>query len=73
MQEINHDGSRGPIVPFDSEKLIKSLGRSEVKEVRVFKLDVGQRVTIEGEVYEVRSIKSRGRVQLKHVGEAMGG
>ena len=72
MQEIRNDGSRGPIELFDQKKMMEALNKSTVKEVRVFTLDVGQRVTIEGQVYEVKKVQSRGRVQLKHIGEAMG-
>ncbi len=69
MQEIRHDGSRGPVELFDQKKMMEALNKSTVKEVRVFTLNVGQRVTIEGEVYEVKKVQSRGRIQLKHIGE----
>ena len=72
MQDIRHDESRGPIRPLDMRGLRRSLNDPEVKEVRVFTLDVGQRVTIEGEVYEVKKLQSRGRVQLKYIGEVIG-
>ncbi len=73
MQNLLHDGTREAVELYDQEKMMKALRRSEVKEVRVFTLSVGQRVTIEGEVYEVKKLQSRGRVQLKYIGEVMGG
>jgi len=72
MQNLLHDGSREPAVLFDEDEMLNALARSEVKEVRVFRLEVGQQVTIEGHVYEVKKILSRGRVQLKCIGEAEG-
>ena len=38
MQEIRHDGSKGPIKPFTVEDMRSSLDKPEVKEVRVFKV-----------------------------------
>lgn len=37
MQEVRHDGSKGPITPFDKDEMAKMLGDVAVKEVRVFK------------------------------------
>ena len=37
MQEIRHDGTKGPVVPFDEKQMAKSLEDDSVKSVSVFK------------------------------------
>ncbi len=40
MQTINQDRTRGPIEPFEIEKLLGLLQKPHVREVRVFNPDV---------------------------------
>ena len=61
MQEINADGSRGPIEKYSPKKLIQALNKPEVKEVRVFRLEKGMVVEIKGKPYEVLSLNSKGK------------
>ena len=68
MQQIDHDGSRGPIEPFDSKKMEQMLANPEVKEVRVFRLKPGMRVTIQGAIYKVISARPNGKITMKLIG-----
>jgi len=66
MQEVRHDGSVGPIVPFVEEQMRLMLEKPEVKEVRVFNLQKGMQVEVDGFVYTVAKIKKKAnRVVLK--------
>ena len=67
MQQINVDGSRGPIEEYNPEKIIKALDNPKVKEVRVFRLEKGMVVEIKGKSYEVVSLNSKGKNAVLHL------
>jgi len=65
MQQINHDGSKGPIEPFDKKKMEKFLNDPKVKEVRVFRLKKGMTVDFKGTTYKVTAVRPNGKVTLR--------
>lgn len=67
MQSIHHDGSYGPIQPFDQEEMDNLLSDPNVKEVRVFKLQPGMEVVFQGRVYKVKFKGRKGRPKLEYV------
>jgi len=71
MQEIDIDGSRGPIEEYSSKNLFHSLNKPEVKEVRVFHLEKGMTVEIKGKLYEVISLNSKGKKAVLQLGRVL--
>ena len=67
MQEIKYDGSKGDIKPFNPEDLKESLGKPEVKEVRVFKLRQGMKVNINDNYYLVVVVTRQGVATLRPI------
>ena len=67
MQQIDVDGSKGPIEQFNPRKLIKAFNNPKVKEVRVFRLEKGMTVEIKGKQYEVISLNSKGKEAILHL------
>ena len=67
MQEVNVDGSRGPIRQYTEKELFKSLNNPKVKEVRVFRLEKGMVVEIKGKYYKVASLNSKGKEAVLHL------
>ena len=67
MQQIDVDGSKGPIEEYNPEELIKALDNPKVKEVCVFRLEKGMVVEIKGKSYEVGSLNSNGKKLVLHL------
>lgn len=65
MQAIEKDGTKRPLEPYDSEKLIEHLEKPEVQEVRVFKLKEGMTLHVGGRLYKVARVRQNGKVTLK--------
>ena len=54
-------------VPFDKEKMEKAIKHPDVQQVRVFRLERGMKINIEGQVYKVIAVRQNGKVTLKPV------
>ena len=64
LKSIDFDPS-GAAEPFDEVKMAEAIGHPDVKDVRVFKLRKGMRLSLGGSVYVVRNKKRNGRVTLE--------
>jgi len=65
MQAIEHDGTQRMIEVFDPKRLEALLGEPEVKEVKVFRLEKGMLINIEGGAYKVIAARPNGKITLK--------
>jgi len=65
MQAIEHDGTKRMIEVFDPKRLEALLGEPEVKEVKVFRLEKGMLINIEGGAYKVIAARPNGKITLK--------
>lgn len=52
---------------FDSKRLEALLNEPEVKEVKVFRLEKGMKIKIEGSVYKVIAARLNGKITLKAI------
>lgn len=69
MQARDYDDKPiGPIVPFTKPELESLLKKRNVKEVRVFMLQKGMSITIQGSSYKVIAARPNGKVTLKFKG-----
>jgi len=67
MQAIEHDGIRRMPEIFNPKRLKALLDEPEVKEVRVFRLEKGMKINIQGSVYKVISARLNGKITLKMI------
>jgi len=65
MQAIEHDGTQRMIEVFEARRLEALLDEPEVKEVRVFRLEKGMLINIEGAAYKVIAARPNGKITLK--------
>ena len=69
MQEMNKDNKPlAPPEPFNEEKMKEMLAKPEVDHVRVFRLKKDDTFKLNGHVYEVTKVMSRGRAIIKQQG-----
>ena len=67
MQAVERDGTERMVELFSKKRINELLDDPKVKEVKVFRLELGQRVTIRGTVYKVISARNNGKVTMKPV------
>jgi len=67
MQAIEHGGTEREIEPFNKRKLFERLEDPKVKEVKVFKLQPGHRLTVQGMTYKVIAVRPNGKITMKPV------
>lgn len=64
MQAERHDGKPMPIEIYDQDEIVRHLDNPDIKEVRVFKLQLGMEIRIKGNQYKVTRMLPNGRAQL---------
>lgn len=67
MQAIEHDGTKKMPEVYTPKKLKAHLKDPKVKEVRVFRLNKGMSINIEGDLYKVIAIRPNGKLTLKYI------
>jgi len=67
MQAIEHGGFKRDMEPYDHLKVKELLDDPKVKEVRVFRLQKGMKIRIEGAWYKVIAARPNGKVTLRPV------
>ena len=67
MQVVERDGTERMVELFSKKRINELLDDPKVKEVKVFRLELRQRVTIKGTVYKVISARNNGKVTMKPV------
>jgi len=67
MQAVERDGTERMAELFSEKRINKLLDDPKIKEVKVFRLELGQRVTIQDTVYKVISARKNGKVTMKPV------
>jgi len=65
MQAIEHNGFKRDMEMYKPERLEAFLNDPKVKEVRVFRLQKGMIINIEGARYKVIAVRSNGKTTLK--------
>ena len=72
MQAIEHDGIKRAMELFDQEKLQEHLNDPDVAEVRVFRLQKGMRINVNGAEYKVITVRPNGKATIKPTGNEYG-
>jgi len=67
MQAVEHSGIERMPEIFNAERLESLLDDPEVKEVKVFKLEKGMLINIEGCAYKVIAARPNGKITLKPI------
>ncbi len=65
MQVVERNGTERMPEPYDPKKLETLLEDPKIKEVRVFRLQKGMRINIEGSVYKVTAVRPNGKITLR--------
>lgn len=72
MQAHYNNGIKGPVEPFDDEKLKTHLANPNIEEVRIFRLKKGMKVQIVSTWYKVVSVRPNGKVSMRPCGKPKG-
>ena len=64
---LEKGGHSSDAVLYDHDKLIETLKRPEVKDVRVFRLKVGTKVNVKGGRYKVVSVQKNGKATIQPI------
>lgn len=65
MQAIEKDGLHREPEPFDPARIMQLLNEPKVKEVRVFRLQKGMTLNVQGRKYKVIAARPNGKVTMK--------